>query len=155
MTETIVEKKISEKYFEFLVWLMSYPLLWRRRGLWLTYTAASQPGRSRCFGFTMRELSGCPSLYKVYGESLALPSLMWFNLFIITTKTPYSHVASHILFCSSCRFYFMLVVMVHLCLCSFSTVQRRETPFLWVSTTCPSASASPSSNKGKAPLHMW
>lgn len=33
--------------------------------------------------------------------------------------------------------------------CLLSTLQRRGTPFLWVSTTCPSVSASPSSSKGK------
>lgn len=44
-----------------------------------------------------------------------------------------------------------LVVVVFLYLCCLSLVQRRETPFLWVSTTCPSVSALPSSNRGKEP----
>lgn len=53
----------------------------------------------------------------------------------------------------SWEFCFMLAVFFFFFLISvFSTVQRRETPFLWVSTTCPSASASPSSNKGKTLL---
>lgn len=54
------------------------------------------------------------------------------------------HVMSEQLLC-------LLVVNVFLYLCCLSSVQRRETPFLWVSTTCPSVLALPSSNKGKEP----
>ena len=61
MTETIFEKNVSEDYFEFLVWLMYHPLTWRRRDLWRVPQPTSR-GRLRRFGFTLAELSSCPSL---------------------------------------------------------------------------------------------
>lgn len=55
MTETLL-------CFEFSVCPVSYLLIWRGRGLWVTLQPSAR-GHSWCFDFSFGELLCCPSLY--------------------------------------------------------------------------------------------